>query len=202
MPRRPNRRTRPEAPRSRSAGRSKVRIRGPRLVKEAARPVVAPPPESLSERERQHRAYALRLAGLDYRTIAEQLHIPISQAFQDVKFILDCLPVDGLRALYIQRLDYYLSRLQGGIESGDTQSIQTAVGVMKFQGQLSGILDDEGRDERQRPLRELTGEELSRLIERLHQQATRALPPAIDVEPIEINRNNGNGNNGNGNGES
>lgn len=101
--------------------------------------------DSERARARAPRALELRIAGLSYRQIGQQLGISYQTAFRDVNTTLaelDALTkrrAERLRDLELRRLDKMTVALQEKARSGDEKAIRVLVLIMDRRAKLTGI---------------------------------------------------------------
>ena len=104
-------------------------------------------PESAGVEERRYKAFELRKAGANYRTIAATLRtLPAgsgisvppkydhSQAYKDVEWVLNEIKpyfedVDQYRRIQIERRENLLMRIQARVQAGHLDAIETAIKI-------------------------------------------------------------------------
>ena len=92
--------------------------------------------------ERQGAALELRLKGMSYRQIAEQLQIQVGTAHELVNtYLLNAVtePGEELRTLEVERLDVMLKAIWADVEAGDVKAIDAALKISDRRAKLLGI---------------------------------------------------------------
>lgn len=101
--------------------------------------------ESAGLPERQLEALRLRREGKQYREIAEALGVGESQAFRDVKAVLDRTKelaneeARELRKLECERMDVALNAIMPKVKAGNTAAIETMIRLQKRRADLLGL---------------------------------------------------------------
>lgn len=95
--------------------------------------------------ERRSQAIELRKGGYSYREIAKELGCSLTQAWFDVKKVLDDLAAHDretaaqVRKIEIMRLDTMVRGLWPNVQSGDSSSVMAALKVSERRSKLMGL---------------------------------------------------------------
>lgn len=140
--------------------------------------------EQLQIEERRVRVYDLRIRGLSYAKIADQLGVSVGTAYSDAKAVMDRITAEAdekaeqVRKAELHRLDIAQAAIWSDVETGDLDAIDTLLKLQARRAKLLG-LDAPERHDVLSISSQATPAEAAKLV----REAFREFKPADLTEP-------------------